>query len=218
MKKAKLFDIRRFPMDMARLVCAPLPLIYRMKRLTPEGEPYREKLRGGAIIAANHTKFSDPFVTATAFWYRRAFFFVGEAVMKNPVIATLLRGVGAIKVERGQVDIEAIKKSVKVLKDGRLLIVFPQGGISSTEEVQSIKSGAAMMALQAGVPIIPVYIRPKAHWYSRQCVVIGQAVDPAAICQKKMPSIADIQHITDALMAQMQRCAGAQNEKVPVKE
>lgn len=213
MKKAKLFDIKRFPMDLARLVCMPLLLIYRMKRITPEGKPYREKLRGGAILAANHTCFSDPFVAATAFWYRRAFFLVGEVVMKNPLIAFLLRGVGAIKVERGQVDIEAIKKSVNVLQNGRLLIVFPQGGIANADDMQSIKSGAAMIALQAGVPIVPMYICPKSHWYSRQQVIIGEMVDPGAICKKKMPSLADIQRITDTLMEQMQRCGQASNRE-----
>ena len=216
-KKAKLVDFRRFFMDVARIVCIPLPFIFRIKKVTPEGAPYREKIRGGALLAANHTRFADPFVVATAFWYRRAYFFVAEVVMKNPVIATLLRGVGAIKIERGSVDLDAIKKSVSVMKEGRLLIVFPQGGITQTEDVQSIKSGSALMALQAQTPIIPLYICPKKHWYERQLVVVGNTINPADICSKKVPALGDIHKITDALMAEMNRCAAINREAKEVK-
>ena len=205
-KKSKIFSLKLLPLDIARFICGALIPILRLKRVRPDGTPYKEKLRGGAVIAANHTKFSDPFVVGTTFWYRRSFFFVAEAVMRNRFLAWLLRGAGAIKVEREKVDIEAIKKSVKVLKEGRLLIIFPQGAITQTENVESIKSGAALMALQAGVPILPMHICKKPHWYSRTRVVIGEKIDPAALCQKKMPSVADIQNITDALMNEMRRC------------
>ena len=209
--KSKLWDIRRLPMDLARLVCAPLPLILRIKRLTPEGQPYRGRLKGAAILAANHTAFTDPFVVACTFWYRRAFFLVAEVVMKPRLRAALLRGVGGIKVDRNKVDIEAIKQSVGVLKDGRLLIIFPQGGIADGG-VESVKAGTALIALQAGVPIIPMHIKPRAHWYSRQQVVIGDTIDPKDYCAKKMPSTADIQAITDVLMNEMRRCAGNDKE------
>ena len=139
---------------------------------------------------------------------------MAEVVMKTGLRAALLRGVGGIKVDRNKVDIEAIKQSVGVLKDGRVLIIFPQGGIVADDEIDALKSGAALMALQAGVPIVPMHIRPRAHWYSRQQVVIGETVDPAAICPKKMPSTADIGRITEALMAEMNRCAaGTQTVK-----
>ena len=51
-KKAKLFDIRHFPMDCARLTLMLLPLVYPVRAFTPTGEKYRRILRGGAIIAA----------------------------------------------------------------------------------------------------------------------------------------------------------------------
>lgn len=204
--KAKLFDIKRFPMDLARVVCSPLPLILRLRRVTPEGEPYREILRGGAVVVANHTSFLDPFMVAVTFWYRRVFFLIAEIVMQGRLRSLLLRGAGGIKVERGIADIEAIKKSVAVLKAGRVLTVFPQGGIVQEEEMETIKSGAILMALQAGVPIVPMHICPRAHWYRRRKIVIGQTIDPAALCKKKLPSTADIAAITKQVMDEMNRC------------
>lgn len=205
-KKAKLFDISLFPMDMARIVCALLPLVLRLHKITPEDETYKEKLKGGAILVANHTSFIDPFLVATTFWYRRVFFLVAEIVMKGKLKSWLLRGVGSIKIDRSVADIEAIRRSVAVLKEGRVLVVFPQGGIMQDEQVETIKSGAVLMALQANVPIIPMHISTRPHWYNRRKVIIGNTIEPTKIITKKFPSTADITAVSDMVMAEMNRC------------
>ena len=207
-KTKESFSFRRLPMVIARLICAPLLLFFRMKRLTPEGTPFQGRIRGGAIIAANHTKFIDPFVVGVAVWYRRLFFLAAEVVMQGKLKSLLLRGVGAVKIDRNTADIEAIRKCVALLKEGELLSIFPEGGIQAAEGVQSLKSGAVLMALQAGVPIVPMHIRPRKHWYQRQVVVIGQPLDPKTYIQKKFPSTADIDMVTGKLMEEMNRCAG----------
>lgn len=205
-KRAGYFDWKFLPMDLARVVCIPLLLLYRMKRLTPEGKPYKGHIRGGGLMAANHSTFSDPFLVAVAVWYRRMFFLAAEVVMTGRLRSWLLKGVGAIKIDRSGTDIEAIRKAVEVLKDGRLLSVFPQGGIAREEEIKTLKSGAVLMALQAGVPIIPVHICPRKHWYSRRVVVIGNPVDPQKLIQKKFPSTADIERVSHVLLEEMNRC------------
>lgn len=206
-KKPKLFNLRRFPMDIARLVCSPLLLWYRMKRLTPAGEVCKTHIQGGAILAANHTTFSDPFLLGVTVWYRRMFFMAAEIVMQGKLRSWLLKGVGAIRIDRNGTDIEAIRKSVDVLKQGHLLAIFPQGGISQGEQIQTLKSGVVLIALQAGVPIIPMHIYPRKHWYERRVVVIGDALDPKEYIQKKFPSTADIDRVSQKLMEEMNRCA-----------
>ena len=205
-KKHKLFDIRKLPMDIARLVCAPLIPIYRMKRLTPSGEKYTNKIRGGAVLAANHSTFSDTFLMGVAVWYRRMFFLAAEAVMCNKLRTWLLTGVGAIRIDRNQADIEAIRRAVTVLKEGHLLGIFPQGAITEGEDIQTLKPGAVLIALQAGVPIVPMYLCPKKHWYSRRVVVIGDPIDPKQYLQKKFPSTADIEKISQVLQEAMNNC------------
>ena len=205
-KKHKLFDFRLIPMDMARLVCAVLPLIFRLKRLTPEGEKYTTKVKGGAIIAANHTSFLDPFLVGVTFWYRRMYFLVAEVVLKKRLRAWLLKGVGAIKIDRNKTDIDAINKSTDKLKRGFLLTIFPQGGIQADTAVDTLKSGAVLIALRANVPIIPMYSLPRKKWYNKRCVIIGNAINPAEICTKKMPSTADINNISGMLSNELNRC------------
>lgn len=205
-KKHKLFDFRRLPMDLARLVCLPLIPLFRMKRLTPDGEKYKGRIRGGAILAANHTSFTDPFLLGVAVWYRRLFFLAAEAVMKGKLRKVLLKGVGAIEIDRYGTDIEAARKSVDILKKGYLLAVFPQGGIARDEQVQTLKGGVVLFALQAGVPIVPMHVVPKKHWYSRRVVVIGESLNPKAYVEKKFPSTADIDRISQKLLEEMKRC------------
>lgn len=205
----RLFDLRHFPMDMARLVCAGLVLLLRIKKVTPEGEKYKEKIKGGAVVAANHTSFADPFVVGVSFWYRRLHFLVAEVVMQGRLRSWLLRGVGAIKIDRDTTDLEAINTSVAKLKAGYLLAVFPQGRIEKEDHVDTIKSGAVLMALRANVPIVPMHIMSRPHWYNARTVVVGRAIHPADYCQKKMPSTADIKNMTDALLAEINRCKSA---------
>ena len=92
------------------------------------------------------------------------------------------------------------------MKEGHLLTVFPQGGITEGDDVQALKSGSVLIALQAGVPIVPMHIYPKKHWYSRRVVVIGNTVDPKAYIQKKFPSTADIDRVSQILLEEMNRC------------
>ena len=211
-KKHRLFDIRHLPMDIARLVCSGLPLILRIKRRTPEGEKYDKKIKGGAIIAANHTSFADPFIVGVTFWYRRLYFLVAEIVMKGKLRSTLLKGVGAIKIDRNSADIEAINKSVQKLKEGYLLTVFPQGGIHREDDIDTVKSGAVLMAIRAGVPIIAMHILPRKRWYNMRTIVIGKTIYPQDFYQRKIPSTTDINNITKALFEELNRCKNANNQ------
>ncbi len=213
-KKTRIFRWSRIPMDLARILCSPLLLVFRMKRLTPEGKKYNQHIRGGAILAANHNTFLDPFLLGVAVWYRRMFFLAAEVVMRKKLRSWLLSGVGAIKIDRNSTDIEAIRKSVQRLKEGHLLGIFPQGGISKEGEVGTLKSGVVLIALQAGVPIIPVYLVPKKHFLARRVVVIGEPLDPRAYIKKKFPSAADMETVSQKLQEEMNRCAAINKEYI----
>jgi len=212
-----LFSFKSIPMDLARLVCSILLPILRIKKITPDGKKYSNTIRGGAIIAANHISFLDPFIVGVSIWYRRLYFLVAEIVMQGKLRTLLLKGVGAIKIDRNGTDIEAINQSVNCLKKGYVLTVFPQGQIQRDDDIADIKSGAILMALKAEVPIIPMHILPRKKWYHMRTVVIGNVINPKDFCTKKMPSIADIKNISDALIEELIRCKTA-NENLTCEE
>lgn len=211
--RAKLFDIRHFPMDFARINLALLPLFYRVRARTPRGEKYRHKIRGGALIAANHYDFYDPMVLFVTFWYRRVFFLAGELVMNGSLRSKLLAGLGAIRIDRNIADMEAVRRCVGLLKEGHVLGVFPQGQITKTQEISALKDGTVLMALQSDVPIIPMYIQPQSKWYKGRDVVIGDPIYPKELCTRKFPSTADIQKISEILAAEMNRCIPKKEEE-----
>ena len=198
--KHKLFDLRKLPMDMARLVYILLLPYYRLRRRTPEGKKYKARLRGGAVIAANHSAFADPFVMGATFWYRRMYWMAAETVVRGKLQGPLLEAAGAIK-------------AVTVLKEGYLLGIFPEGSIQDGDGVQSVKSGCVLLAVQADVPIIPMHIAPRAHWYQRRRVVIGEPIIPKAHFTKKFPTTADLDRAAQLVMEEMSRCAAAVQEE-----
>lgn len=205
--RARLFDLRKLPMDGVRLwYLAVMTPLFRLRRLTPEGKKYKERLRGPAVVVANHTTFWDPFVMAATFWYRRMFWLAADVVMKGKLRTALIKTAGAIEIRREIADIEAIRKATDVLKNGHLLGVFPEGGIQSGHDVQAVKTGCVLLAVQAGAPIIPMYIVPGAAWYQQRKVVVGKTIDPKHYFTKKIPTTADLDRVAELIMAEMNRC------------
>lgn len=204
--KERKNPFRFLPMDAGRLVCSVLMPIYRHKRIHVSGGKYTKRLKGGVIVVSNHTGFSDPFLIGTAFWYRRVFFLAAKEVMRNKLVEVLLKGMGCIKIDRDISDINAIRKCVDLLKSGKLLSMFPQGGITANGEVDKIKSGAILISMQAGVPIVPAYTLKRKHWWSRQKVVIGDEFNCREKCNKRFPSVSDIAVLSEQLLEKMEEC------------
>lgn len=211
--KHKLFDLRKLPMDTARLVYILLLPNYRLRRLTPEGKTYRGCLRGPAIIAANHTTMADPLVMGASFWYRRMYWVAAETVVQGKLKGPLLKAAGAIEINRQIADIEGIRKATAVLKEGYLLGIFPEGAIQSSDGIQAVKTGCVLLAVQADVPIIPMHIVPRNHWYQRRRVVIGNPITPKDYFTKKFPTTADLERVAQMVMEEMSRCAAAVREE-----
>ncbi len=204
--KSKIFDIKLLPMDIARLFMTIAYPFARIKKLDTNGKKYRLPIKSGAIVAANHIGFADPITIATSLWFRRTYFLVAESVMKNRFLAFWLRKAGCIKIDRTKTDIEAIRNSVNVLKGGKLLLLFPQGQIVRDDEVNSIKSGAVLMAMQANVPIIPAYSAQCKHRFGFRTIVFGEPIVCSDYCQKRMPSVADMEQISNILLQKIEEC------------
>ena len=207
MKKtsAKLFNIKHFWMDLGRIVCFWMPLGFRIKKFFISNKA-KEKIRGGAILVANHTCFFDPLILGCTVWYRPMFFLTAAVVMQNKLAAPFLKGMGCIEINRNICDMNAIRKAISVLSNGHLLTVFPQGGIDREDNMETIKSGVVLMGLRAKVPIIPVYIHKKDKTYKRNCVVIGEPITDHLPKDGGMPAITDVEKNAAVILEKMTKC------------
>lgn len=114
--------------------------------------------RGGAVLAANHVSYLDfMFVGLPAHLRGRRLvrFLAKRSVFDHPVSGPLMRGMGHIPVDRAAGS-DAYRLAVDALSRGELIGVFPEQTISRSFVPRPLKSGAARMAVQAGVPLLPV--------------------------------------------------------------
>lgn len=113
---------------------------------------------GGAVIAINHTGYLD-FMLAGLPYYeqglgRKVRFMAKQEVFDSKLTGPIMRSLRHIPVDR-QSGAASYESAVRNLKDGELVGVYPEATISRSFEIKEFKSGAARMAIEAGVPIVP---------------------------------------------------------------
>lgn len=113
--------------------------------------------RGPVILIFNHITFLDP-VILTGLLPRESAAMSKVENFSKPVVGLLLRIFGAFPVERGRVDRRALRRSLEVLERGGVLLIAPEGTRSRVPGLQEGRDGIAYVALQSGVPVIPVGI------------------------------------------------------------
>ncbi len=112
---------------------------------------------GPVIVAANHVSNFDVFPLQMAL--PRPLFFMAKAeLFRNPLLDVLFRNLGAFPVYRGQRDQWALQHARRVLKHGVVLGMFPEGTRSKGHGLRVGKTGAARLAIEMRVPIVPVAI------------------------------------------------------------
>lgn len=106
------------------------------------------------ILMPNHVSYLDP-SAAGAFCKRQVFFMAKSELFKYPVLGDLLRSVGAFPVSRGTADRTAIKRAFELLKEKRVINIFPEGGRSEDGKLGPLQKGAVMIALRSRATVIP---------------------------------------------------------------
>jgi 1-acyl-sn-glycerol-3-phosphate acyltransferase len=112
---------------------------------------------GGVILACNHQSFLDP-VIASAALPRSVTFMARDTLFKFAPFRFLIESLNAFPVQRGAADLGAMKQSLRRLKDGWPLLVFPEGTRTKDGSIGEIRGGIALMASRARVPVVPTLI------------------------------------------------------------
>jgi 1-acyl-sn-glycerol-3-phosphate acyltransferase len=136
--------------------------------------------QGGAVIAINHTSYVDwlPAALAMRRRHRRMRFMIKAEMQRVKVVNFLIKHTKTIPVDRGA-GADAYAVAVQRLREGEVVGVYPEATISRSFELKEFKTGAARMASEADVPIVPVIV-----WGTQR---IWTKDHPRNIGRKKVP-------------------------------
>jgi 1-acyl-sn-glycerol-3-phosphate acyltransferase len=215
-----------------------LPLLYSIGKVTVGKamilgwRPHVEGLEnipptGGAVFAGNHLSVADELFLGSvvprhiAFWAKSEYF-VGTGV-KGFFTRNLMHGLGAIKVERagGRAALTAFDGAIPVLRAGDMVAVYPEGTRSPDGRLYRGRTGAARLAVAAGVPIVPVGMLgtekvqpigqpyPKLIGLGKVTVKFGKPIETVGRSDDRT----SLRTLTDEVMAEIQKLTG--QEYVP---
>ena len=130
--------------------------------------------KGKCVFVVNHRSNIDPLIMVNLLW-REQHLIAKKELYKNKVLAFFLRKMKTIPIDREKVELTTIKQSLKVLKDEKILTVFPEGTRNKTKNVLGeIKEGAGLFAIKAGAPVVPVWIKKKPKPFCLNTIYIGE--------------------------------------------
>lgn len=162
---------------------------------------------GGFVVCANHKSVLDPPLLGVCIPAEFKFM-AKEELFKNKLLGSMLRALGAFPVKRGKSDLGALKAALKMTKEGGRLVIFPEGTRSDKNSLKPGKGGAVLIAVKAGVDILPVGICGRYRPFSKIVIKIGKPISLDEYYGKK-PDSQTVQYITDEMvMKEISRLSG----------
>lgn len=146
------------------------------------------RIKSGSVVICNHKSNWDPIVLGHSIRYKPVCYLAKEELVKNKVAAFFLKRLHVVPVARGKGDLKAVKTALKLLKEGNMLGIFPEGTRSPDGNIGEFESGAALMALRADVPVVPAYIKGNYKLFRPVKVYIGEPVDLKTVTGGKASS------------------------------
>jgi 1-acyl-sn-glycerol-3-phosphate acyltransferase len=147
---------------MKALALGALRLLFRHRAIGAEHVP----LTGGALLASNHMSHLDPPVVGVG--APRPLHFMAKAeLFRIPLFGGLIRRLNARPIRREGSDPGALRAAMRVLEEGRALLIFPEGTRGDEGVIRPAKTGAGMLAVLSGAAVVPVFVRGSGRAWPR---------------------------------------------------
>jgi len=160
---------------------------------------------GAVVLCSNHISLLDPPFMGTPV-RRKVHFMAKEELFKIPVFGWGIRQVGAFPVKRGGVSKESIKLAIQLLRDGKVMGIFPEGTRKNSGGMG--KKGAAMLALKSGAAVVPVAIVGNYKPFRKMTVIYGKPVD---LTEFSEGGSEQLEAATDKIMSVIRRMIAERN-------
>jgi 1-acyl-sn-glycerol-3-phosphate acyltransferase len=160
---------------------------------------------GGFVLCSNHIHWLDPLLMG-AYIKRNINFMAKAELFKSKFFAIILNGINAFPVKRGSPDISAIKTSLKIIKNGHVLGIFPEGTRSKDGNLKPAEPGVALIALKAQAPVIPMRIKGNYRPGGKLLISIGKPIEFGEQNSKKL-SMDEMIRISQNIMDEIGKLA-----------
>lgn len=202
---------RRFAKVFIKVVTPILHILHRVKFYGKENLPSG----GGFIIASNHIQLLDPFYIAMGSG-KPLHFMAKSEIFKNPLFGAFFRALNAFPVKRGFFDEESMDFAAKVVKNGEVLGIFPEGGIFPPDKrLGKARPGIAHIAHASKCDIVPVsiYKADSAGFFSRMTIRFGEPIPYSELNFGETPSMNDYRNAAELVMQKIRELWGKGHEK-----
>ena len=141
----------------------------------------------GVILAPNHVSYFDPPLLGIVVG-RHITFLAKEYLFRPLVLGAFLRWYGVLPIKSKDDDFRSVRRLIRLLKEGRCIVVFPEGTRSPDGQLQKVEGGAGFLAMKSRAHVVPVYIQGTFEAFPRntkwfRChsirVYLGKAFVPA---------------------------------------
>ncbi|MBV6499828.1 MAG: 1-acyl-sn-glycerol-3-phosphate acyltransferase [Prosthecobacter sp.] len=149
-----------------------------------------ENLRfaGSAIVAANHVSFLDPPFIGQAF-DEPLYFFARKTLFDHPLAGWLLKEWQSIPIDRDKPDTASLKATIRLLKSGKKVLMFPEGTRSPDGSLQPAEAGVGLFLAKTGAPVLPVRIFGTYEAYPRGAKFIRPSSVTLVVGRKYQPEL-----------------------------
>jgi len=172
-----------------------------------QGEDNFKKVKG-AVYAVNHASYLDP-VLAGVSTLRPVYYLARKTLFRTRFSNWLLRNVNAVPFNRDAADSSTLRKVIQLLKEDKIVLVFPEGTRSLDGRLQKAHAGVGFIVLKSGVPVVPAYVHgsykifPKNRKFfkiAKARVTIGEPIYFDAWLKKERIEKSDYEAVADLIM------------------
>jgi 1-acyl-sn-glycerol-3-phosphate acyltransferase len=167
-------------------------LLFKRKTYYENKAVQGKKIKGGVLVISNHYNFFDYVLNMFMLLPRKLNVVAGEIGYSNRFIAWGTRCFGGIKCDRIIKSMRFIDESVKLLKKGKLVQIFPEGHNTRDGNMDQFKTSYLMIALRAKSPIVPIITDGNYGFFKRAHVIIGTPINLSDYCKSENPSKEEI--------------------------
>jgi len=154
-------------------------------------------VKGPALIVSNHRTFVDYIAYFYTFYFKKLYVVTGDIFYrKNPFMTFTLNTIGSIRVKDG-FNLSFVDESVKLLKEGKSILIFPEGHYELDDQINKFSPTYLKIALDADVPIIPTYTDGNYITSKRNRVIIGEKIYLRDYCKSENPSKEELEFLND---------------------